>query len=122
MSKPVYIVQHNHFDPIWHRCWDRTFDYRGNRYRSYADVEERVIDICLKSAKRGATFSEGHAVVFRLLQTSPRDDALAVPLVVPVTKAHGGLAPLSYRALPGAPKKGARGVTPCAPLCGFTSV
>lgn len=62
---PVYIVQHNHFDPIWRRCWDRTFDYKGKRYRSYADVEERVIDIWLESAKRGATFSEGQAVVFR---------------------------------------------------------
>ncbi len=32
-------------------------------------------------------------------------DALAVPLVVPVTKAHRGLSPLSRSALPGAHKK-----------------
>ena len=38
---------------------------------------------------------------FRLLQTSPHGNALAVPLVVPGTKAHGGLSPLSYRTLPG---------------------
>ena len=64
-KKTVTVVQHNHFDPIWRRCWDRTFDYRGRRFRSYADVEEHVINIWLESAKRGATFSEGQAVVFR---------------------------------------------------------
>ena len=46
--------------------------------------------------------SSGQEFAFRFLQTSPHDDALAVPLVVPVTKAHRGLSPLSYRALPGA--------------------
>ncbi len=64
-GKPVYIVQHNHFDPIWRRCWDRTFDYKGKRYRPYADLEERFIDLWLENAKRGAVFSEGQAVVFR---------------------------------------------------------
>lgn len=61
----VYVVQHNHFDPIWRRCWDRTFDYRGQRFRSYAEVEERVFNIWLESARKGATFSEGQAVVVR---------------------------------------------------------
>lgn len=64
-GNPVYIVQHNHFDPIWRRCWDRTFDHKGKRYRPYADLEERFIDLWLENAKRGASFSEGQAVVFR---------------------------------------------------------
>ena len=64
-DKPVYVVQHNHFDPTWRRCWDRTFDFRGKRYRSYADVEERVIDLWLENAKKGLGFSEGQSVVFR---------------------------------------------------------
>lgn len=63
--KPVYIVQHNHFDPLWRRCWDRTFDYRGKRYRSYADLEEFFIDRWIINAQQGATFSEGQAVVLR---------------------------------------------------------
>lgn len=62
---PIYVIQHNHFDPIWRRCWDRSFDYRGKRMRSYADIEERVINAWLETAKRGAAFSEGQAVVFR---------------------------------------------------------
>lgn len=64
-NKPVYVVQHNHFDPIWRRCWDRTFDYRGKRYRSYADLEEYFIDIWMESARRGAVWSEPQSVVFR---------------------------------------------------------
>lgn len=62
---PVYVVQHNHFDPIWRRCWDRTFDYKGKRYRPYADLEEYFINIWLENAKKGAVWSEPQAVVFR---------------------------------------------------------
>ena len=64
-NNPIYIVQHNHFDPIWRRCWNRTFDYKGRRYRPYAELEELFIDIWLENAKRGAVFSEGQAVVIR---------------------------------------------------------
>lgn len=62
---PIYVVQHNHFDPTWRRCWDRTFDYKGTRFRSYADLEEYFIDIWMANARRGAVWSEGQAVVFR---------------------------------------------------------
>lgn len=64
-SNPVYVVQHNHFDPIWRRCWDRSFDYLGKRYRPYADLEEYFISIWMQTAKRGAVWSEPQAVVFR---------------------------------------------------------
>lgn len=64
-KNPVYIVQHNHFDPIWHRCWNRTFDFQGKRYRSYSELERIIFDIWIESAKRGATFSEGQAAVIR---------------------------------------------------------
>lgn len=62
---PLYVVQHNHFDPIWRRCWDRPFDYLGKRYRSYAELEEYFFDIWLENCERGALLSEGQAVVFR---------------------------------------------------------
>lgn len=72
-GKPVYVTQHNHFDPIWRRCWDRTFDYKGKRFRSYADLEEHFINVWLENAKRGAVFSEGQAVVFRkYLERNPK--------------------------------------------------
>jgi alpha-mannosidase len=65
-SKPiVYVVQHNHFDPIWRRCWDRPFDYKGRRYQPYAAIEEAVFNIWLENARKGAVCSEGQAVVFR---------------------------------------------------------
>lgn len=64
-SNPVYVVQHNHFDPIWRRCWDRQFDYQGKRYRPYADLEEYFISIWMQTAKSGAVWSEPQAVVFR---------------------------------------------------------
>ena len=62
---PVYVVQHNHFDPVWRRCWERPFDYRGKRYRPYCELEEYFITIWLQNAERGAVFSEGQAEVFR---------------------------------------------------------
>lgn len=64
-NRPVYIVQHNHFDPIWRRCWNRSFMYEGRQYRPYSELERRVFDIWIENAKRGATFSEGQAAVVR---------------------------------------------------------
>ncbi|BCW98556.1 MAG: hypothetical protein KatS3mg024_1383 [Armatimonadota bacterium] len=69
---PVYVVQHNHFDPIWRRCWERPFDYRGKRYRPYCELEEYFIEIWLETAQKGAVFSEGQAEVFRkFLENNP---------------------------------------------------
>jgi hypothetical protein len=36
-SNPIYVVQHNHLDPTWRRCWDRTLGYE-----TYQDQEESV--------------------------------------------------------------------------------
>ncbi len=79
---PVYIVQHNHFDPTWRRCWDRVFDYKGERYKSYADLEERFIKAWIANARSGATFSEGQAVVIRkYLERHPEQHDEVVDLV-----------------------------------------
>lgn len=68
----VYLVQHNHFDPIWRRGWERSFDYRGKRYRPYAELEEHFFNTWLENARSGATLSEGQAVVFRkFLERNP---------------------------------------------------
>lgn len=65
-TKPiVYVVQHNHFDPIWRRCWDRPFDYKGHRYQPYSVIENAVINVWLENARKGAVCSEGQALVFR---------------------------------------------------------
>ncbi len=39
-NKPIlYIFVNNHFDPIWRRCWDRRFVFKGDTFISYADIE-----------------------------------------------------------------------------------
>lgn len=65
--KPVvYVLCHNHFDPIWRRGWKRDFFYNGRRYRPYEVVEEMVFNRWLKMAETtGVTFSEGQAVILR---------------------------------------------------------
>lgn len=66
-KKPrVYVVLHNHFDPIWRRCWDRDFTYRGRCYRSYAVLEDVIITRWLDMARKDpVTISEGQAAVLR---------------------------------------------------------
>lgn len=55
--RPVYLIQMNHFDPIWRRCWDRQFEWNGQTFASYADVEEAVINDWLAIAEdTDATF------------------------------------------------------------------
>lgn len=40
LTKPIlYIFINNHFDPIWRRCWDRRFTFKGDTFVSYADIE-----------------------------------------------------------------------------------
>ena len=39
-GKPIlFIYINNHFDPIWRRCWDRHFTFKGDTFISYADIE-----------------------------------------------------------------------------------
>lgn len=55
--RTIFVVPMNHFDPIWRRCWDRRFEWNGNTYASYADIEQAVIDDWLTVAERSdATF------------------------------------------------------------------
>ncbi len=49
---PVYLVHYNHFDPTWRRCWGRRFDYNGDTYASYADIEQAVIDDWIALAEK----------------------------------------------------------------------
>jgi hypothetical protein len=65
MSKRIFVVPHNHFDPVWRRCFDRPSMKHGITVQSYADIEEAVIERFLELAKSGYPFSEGQAVVWR---------------------------------------------------------
>lgn len=40
MKKKIYLQLNNHFDPMWRRCFRRSFESGGESYVSYADIEE----------------------------------------------------------------------------------
>lgn len=82
-KKRIYVIQHNHFDPIWRRGWLRAFDYQGKRYRPYSELEKMVFDIWVENAKRGATFSEGQAVVVRQYV---RNNPEALPVLIDLVR------------------------------------
>lgn len=55
-SKTAFVVFGNHFDLVWRRCWERSYEYEGGRYASYSDVETEIMDraLALAEAGRGA--------------------------------------------------------------------
>jgi len=65
MSREILLVPHNHFDPTWRRCFDRKAVFNGSVVRSYAEVEQHVINAWRRLAARGYTFYEGQAAVLR---------------------------------------------------------
>lgn len=64
-TREVLILGHNHFDPMWRRCFLADAVYNGVTVKSYADIEEKVLSAWLNLAPSGYTFTEGQAVVLR---------------------------------------------------------
>ena len=64
-KKKILFIPHNHIDPVWRRCFDRTVKKYGVTIRSYAEVEARIIDAWLELAPEGITHDEGQAAVWR---------------------------------------------------------
>jgi hypothetical protein len=65
MAAEVLLIPHNHFDPIWRRCFDRTAFRHGVAVRSCAEVEAHCIDRWLDLADHGYPFSDGQTAVWR---------------------------------------------------------
>lgn len=65
MAKNVLFIPHNHLDPVWRRCFDRPAYYGGVTVRSYADLEELVINRFLALAESGYTYSDGQMAIWR---------------------------------------------------------
>jgi len=42
--KKAYIICDNHMDPLWRRCFEDHFYYRGNVVRPYAQIEEALFE------------------------------------------------------------------------------
>lgn len=76
MKKQILLVPHNHFDPIWRRCFDRPAVYNGVTVRSAAELEAHCINAWLALTSRGYTFSDGQAAVWRkYLERNPDQKA-----------------------------------------------
>jgi alpha-mannosidase len=75
MSKPtLYIHINNHFDPMWRRCWDRRFTFKGNTFISYADIEEYYLLDNLELARQNPGYkfeAEFSLVVQKFLERHP---------------------------------------------------
>lgn len=67
MGKRVFFQKQNHMDLVWRRCWDRSPKYRGSFIRSYAQVEEMIIDsdIALMEKESGYVTSIEQALTVR---------------------------------------------------------
>jgi alpha-mannosidase len=78
MTKNILFIPHNHLDPIWRRCFDRPAHHSGVTVRSYAEVEELIIDRFLDLAEKGHTYSDGQMAIWRkYLERNPeRKDEL----------------------------------------------
>ena len=51
-SVPVYSFLRNHFDLVWRRCWQRSYEHEGRIYRSYAHIQRLITDRMLDMAER----------------------------------------------------------------------
>jgi len=63
--REILVLGHNHFDPMWRRCFLADAVYNGTTVKPYADIEALVLDGWLALAPRGYSFTEGQAVVLR---------------------------------------------------------
>ncbi|MFA6292935.1 MAG: hypothetical protein WC637_14190, partial [Victivallales bacterium] len=52
-KKTAYVLFANHFDLVWRRGWERSYEHDGRRWASYSDVESAILDKVLDMADRG---------------------------------------------------------------------
>lgn len=52
---PVYTFLRNHFDLVWRRCWQRSYEHEGRIFQSYSHIQRLVLDRMLRlSEDKGA--------------------------------------------------------------------
>lgn len=49
----VFVAFANHFDLLWRRCWDRHYDYLGERYISYRALQNQLMKRNIELARQG---------------------------------------------------------------------
>ena len=53
VAKTVYVLFANHFDLIWRRGWERSYEYDGRRWGSYSEIQTAILDRVLALAEAG---------------------------------------------------------------------
>lgn len=75
MSTPQLLIYvNNHFDPTWRRAWDRHFEFKGQTFISYADLEEYYLLDNLEIARHNPEYkfeAEFTLVVQKFLERRP---------------------------------------------------
>lgn len=51
--KTLYVVNKNHLDLTWRRCFERCFDHDGYQIRPYAEIEELLLDWWIDALQKG---------------------------------------------------------------------
>ena len=75
-KKTAFVTFANHFDLIWRRCWERSYEYEGGLYASYADVETAIMDDALALAEAGRGAYQVEQVLTMRMYLRRRPDAL----------------------------------------------
>ena len=73
-KKKIYIISKEHFDIVWRRCFDRNFEFKGQNYVSYADLQEYYIKDNIELYKKYPSYNfeiESVAVVKKFLERNP---------------------------------------------------
>ena len=74
-ERPIlYLSINNHFDPTWRRCWDKRFEFKGQTFVSYADLEEYYLLDNLALAEAHAEYkfeAEFSLVVQKFFERQP---------------------------------------------------
>ena len=73
-KKKIYIIAKEHFDIVWRRCFDRDFEFDGQNYVSYADLEGHYIKDNIELCKKYPFYNfeiESVAVLDKFLEHNP---------------------------------------------------
>ena len=73
-KKKIYIIAMEHFDLVWRRCFDRDFEFNGQNFVSYADLEELYIKDNIELCREYPFYNfeiESVAVLQKFLERNP---------------------------------------------------
>lgn len=73
-KKKIYIISKEHFDIVWRRCFDRNFEFKGQNYVSYADLQEYYVKDNIELCKKYPEYNfeiESVTVLDKFLERNP---------------------------------------------------